>query len=186
MRKLLLLGLLSLGMVSATSSSAQAWFFHNCCGCNSCTTTLCIKPYNAFSPVAYGNIVADGCMPLNVYGGGLPCMRQPFYPGACAAPSCFTSGCCDTGCLPPAAGIPVAPATGGQPLPQGNPGQQFTPPSPQPLTPGAFLMPMQNPMAYGYSYGHAPVQPVSYQQPMVNPYYYYNQQQQAPSYWYGR
>ena len=184
--KKLFLGLVSLASLCASASNAPAWFGH-CCGCNQCTTKLCIRPYNAFSPVAYGSIVADGCMPINIYGGGLPCMRAPNgYPGACcSAPSCFTSGCCDSGCLPPAGAATPAMAPG-QPMPQGVPGQQFTPPNPQPLNQGVYMVPMQNPMAYGYSYGYAPVQPIAYQQPMVNPYYYNQQQQQAPSYWYGR
>jgi hypothetical protein len=171
--KKLFLGLVSLATLCASASSAQAWF-HHCCGCNHCTTTLCIRPYNAFSPVAYGSIVGDGCLPINIYGGGLPCMRGPY---GYAGPSCFTSGCCDSGCLPPAGGgTTPAPA---QPMPQGAPGKQFTPPNPAPLTQGAYVVPM----GYDYVYGYAPVQPVVYQQPMINPYYC---PQQAPSYWYGR
>jgi hypothetical protein len=185
--KKLFLSIVSLTCLCASATSAKAWFFDGCCGCHCYTTKLCIKPYNAFSPVAYGSIVGDGCMPINVYGGGLPCMRTPYGNGGacCAAPTCFTSGCCDTGCLPPAGGAATPAMVPGQPMPQGAPGQQFTPPNPQPLNQGAYMVPMQNPMAYSYGYGYAPVQPVAYQQPMVNP-YYYPQQQQAPSYWYGR
>jgi hypothetical protein len=185
MKKLLFLGLLSLASVAALPPSAQAWFHHLCCHhCNDCTTTIRVRPYNAFSPICCGTLDCVGCCPMNFGCGQQPRCGPSCFQSACCGPqSCFTSGCCDSGCLPPA-GQPMPQTAPGQPMPQGVPGQQFTPPNPQPLNPGAFMMPMQNPMAYGYGYG--PVQPVSYQQPMVNPYYYYNNQQQAPSYWYGR
>jgi hypothetical protein len=200
MKKLLFLGLLSLSMVFSTTPGAQAWF--DCCRSHCCSkysTKLCIRPYNAFSPVAYGTIVGEGCMPINVFGGQLPPMPRSYMGmggmgmgmdgGCCAAPSCFTSGCCEGGCLPPAGSFTTSPQqmVPGQAMPT-TPGPQFNPPNPQPLNQGMYMMPMQTPM--GYNYGYGPVQPASYQQPLVNPYYYsmpanYYGQPQAPSYWYG-
>src|SRR5438067_3219527 len=136
MKKLLFLGLVSLAAVGASARDARAWF--GCCHdrcCNKYTTKLCVRPYNAFSPVAYGNIVADGCMPINVFGGYGPQMRGPscfngggggYGPGCC-----FTSGCCDSGCLPPAgsfAGAPQIQMAPGQ-MPQGMPAPQFSAPA---------------------------------------------------------
>jgi hypothetical protein len=180
MKKLLFLGFLSLAALAADAANARAWF--DCCCRHHCckySTVLCIRPYNAFSPVAYGNIIADGCMPVNVYGGQLPCTPSCFNGGGgCAGPGCCTSGCCDFGCLPPAGAI-------GQPLPQGNPGPQFTPPNPTPLNPGTSTV-APNLMGYTYGYSYAPVQTVGYYpyaQPVAPMNYY---QPQGPAYWYGR
>jgi hypothetical protein len=186
MKKLLFLGLLSVAVLSSFATESQAWF--DCCRCRRCcrcSTKLCITPYNAFSPVMCGNIVANGCMPFN-FCGGCP----PMGP-SCFAPSyggCCTSGCCtsggENGCLPsPGSFANVQPTQGvpGQPLPQGQPGGQFTPPNPQPLSQSFYP-------AYGYGYG--PVQPVGYMQgyqPMYAPAYQYGygMPYQSPGYWYG-
>jgi hypothetical protein len=193
MKKLLFLGLLSAAALGAFAPESQAW----CLGCwrdrHCCSrysTRLCIRPYNAFSPVAYGNIVADGCMPVNVFGGQLPGMGMPSVFGPGFGGGCCTSGCCvpgcgDSGCLPAPGGFASAPQQGvpGQPLPQGQPGQQFAPPNPQPLGQTRFLMP---PAVPAYGYGYAPVQPVGYYVPMATPQYMYGYGYQAPSYWYGQ
>ncbi len=191
MKKLLVLGLLSIAAVTASARSADAWFFDNW-RCKKCCTEVCIRPYNAFTPVACGTITACGCMPFSYYGGGYgapqpSCFGYPSYgPGGC------TTGYCDTGCLPApgsvATGIPAtSPVPPTQPMPQGAPGQQFQAPIPQMINPGAYMMPMQP------GYGYAPVQAAGYyQQPMYNPYGYqmvpvnYYQPAPAPSYWYGR
>jgi hypothetical protein len=186
-------------MVGGSAQEGRAWYL-GCCWdhlchrdcCSRYTTTLCIRPYNAFSPCCYGNIVADGCMPINLYGGQLPCMRcpAPMCMPPCCGPNfgggCCSSGCCESGCLPPPgtfAGAPMMQAMPGQAMPQGQPGQQFTPPTPTPLGPTSY-MPMP-------AYGYGPVQPVGYS-PMYNPYYNpmygYGMpyQGQMPGYWYGR
>jgi hypothetical protein len=185
MKKLLFLGFLSLAGLVADAAAAKAWF--DCCCRHHCckySTVLCIRPYNAFSPVAYGNIIADGCMPVNVFGGQLPCnnggMPSCFNGGGCCAgPSCCTSGCCDFGCLPPAGAV-----TPGQP----QQGPQFTPPNPTPMNPGTSAV-APNLMGYTNGYAYAPVQAVGYYpyypQPVI-PAGYYGQPQQGPSYWYGR
>jgi hypothetical protein len=86
MRKLLFAAILSLAGVGLTAERASAWFFldwfhcHNCCK----GATLCIKPYNAFTPSVFGSIVADGCFPVALNQGGMyPCMGngQPCFQG---------------------------------------------------------------------------------------------------------
>jgi hypothetical protein len=196
MKKVLCLGLLSFATLAVVVQDASAWFFpccrNLCCRdwcCNRCTTTLCMRPYNAFSPVAYGNICADGCMPINIYGGCLPrqmgasCYAGGGYGYGCGyGQGCYTNGCCDAGALPapgsfatmtpmgvPVQVVPAQPqVTPTQPMPTGMPGQQFQPPATQPLNPTSYMMPM---------YGYGAVQPVGYY-----PGYY----TQMPSYWYGR
>jgi hypothetical protein len=79
MNKLLptaLLGLFALGM-SAPTARADKYFGlcpSGCCGCRCGCCNLCIKPYNAFSPVFSGCMcMGDNCCP--------PCAPQ-----ACAPP----------------------------------------------------------------------------------------------------
>ena len=97
---------------------------------------------------------------------------------------CCTSGCCESGCLPaPGSFANVPPQMSpGQPMPQGQPGQKFTPPMPQPMGQSTYM-----------GYGYAPVQPVNYMpayQPTFNPYTYpsygYGYAGQVPTYWYGQ
>jgi hypothetical protein len=169
MKKLLLFGVLGVTALALTAQNAFAWGWlknHCCCG-GRCNTTLTIKPYNAFSPVAYGSIVADGCMPVNIYGGQLPCQPSCFNGGA--------SGCCANGmCTVPQGGFAVGvPMQQAQPI-YFNPAAQFVVPTTQ--------VPVQYP-----NMGTVPmvpalpgVQPVGFQQ--GNP---VNQAPvQAPAYWY--
>jgi hypothetical protein len=195
MKKLLFLGLLSVAAIGIAPRDAHAWFLDWCrsCCCDRCTTKLCIKPYNAFSPVAYGSIVADGCMPINIYGGCRPPLPMPSCFGCPSyGPGCCTSGCCDVGCLPAPgsyANAPQmsAPAMQSPPVPLPNPGPQFQPPAPQLLHQSAYMVPMPMQPAYGYNpmpmptgYGYNPMYP--YAMPPMNGY----APPQVPAYWYGR
>jgi hypothetical protein len=69
MRNLLYSGLLGFAAVLALSVSAQAGTFglfihHKCCKCcDGCS--VCIRPYNAFTPVVSGTLIADGCFPFS-------------------------------------------------------------------------------------------------------------------------
>jgi hypothetical protein len=191
MKRLLILGLLSLAAVTACAQNAGAWF-HCCCRHRCCTytTRITVRPYNAFSPVMCGKIAVDGCMPINPWGGQFSAMMPSVFGGYACGPGCFTSGCCDAGSLPaPGKVTPAPPGQGlpSQPVP--DPGPQFTPPSPQPLNQSTYWMPMQSAMAYSYGYGHAAVQPADYQ-PVANPYYPMTPASyaapQVPAYWYGR
>ena len=73
MKRMLLVAALSLAVVGLSAAPASAGFFSPCC---SKYCTLHIKPYNAFSPVAFGTICCDGFSPLGTsYPGG------GFHPG---------------------------------------------------------------------------------------------------------
>ncbi len=84
MKKLLAIGvftLASLWLTPGTSSaggtfglftqaSCWPWSCLATCGCNKCCATICVKPYNAFSPTCSGTIYCDGFCPLNNRCGG--------------------------------------------------------------------------------------------------------------------
>ena len=84
MKKLLSIGVLalaSLWLTPGTSSAggtfglftqASCWPF-GClagCGCHKCCTTICVKPYNAFSPTCSGTMYCDGFCPIGAQGAG--------------------------------------------------------------------------------------------------------------------
>jgi hypothetical protein len=173
----MILGIVGLVGLNTFAQEAQAWgWLRDKCCCSKFTTTLCIKPYNAFSPVAYGTIVGDGCMPVNVFGGYAGQQPSSFAPGCCS------SGCCGGGCLPAPGGVMSGPIQmlPGQPMPS----MQFAPPAPGPIQQSSQMF-----MVPAAGYGYSGIQPVGYQ-PAVNPYinmgYYGQQPGQVPSYWYGR
>src|SRR5262249_42641279 len=113
MKKLLLVGLLSAAVLTLNSPAAQAGIIKRCLGrdCCKCSMSLCVRPYNAFSPVCCGCLTCMGCCPFTGgMDGGMGC--GPMGPPACmpscfngCGPSCSSSGCCDTGCLPPAGAV---------------------------------------------------------------------------------
>jgi hypothetical protein len=80
MQRLFAAAVVSFALVALSAAPAPAWFFHQPCKqCDKCGTFY-VRPYNAFSPVAFGNITFAGyTMPGNGYGG---------YPGG---------GACDGG-----------------------------------------------------------------------------------------
>jgi len=187
MKKLLFLALVSLGAVGASASDARAWFLHCCHNrCNKCTTTITCKPYNAFSPVCCGNLVCDGCCPINCGGYG-PHMPSVFG-GYCGGPGGFATGSCDFGSLP-APGIVTTMPNGQmmpsqpiitQPVPQGNAGPQFIVPAPQPINPQAYWQQVQylqqlQMLQQMQMQTYGGVQPAGYAVPT-----------QVPAYWYGR
>ncbi len=72
MKKMLTAAILALSLtgLSAPSASAGAFglFPHGCC-CN-CGCSVCIRQYNAFSPVCSGCLFCDGCFPFGTPGFG--------------------------------------------------------------------------------------------------------------------
>jgi hypothetical protein len=123
MKKVLLAALLSLAGVGLGAGQAHAWLFcHKCC--NKCGT-ICIRPYNAFTPSVFGSITADGCSPLN-FGCQLPPPPPWFQP-----PWAGGAGCCamdGSGCGSCTAGVPgmTAPIM----LPPGNVAPAMQAPAP--------------------------------------------------------
>ena len=193
MKKLMFAALLSLAGVGLNADQAKVWLFcHHCC--RSCAT-ICVKPYNAFSPSVFGSICADGCCPVQ-FGNHGPCGPPPPWYGApcCAAPGCGGPGCAgmpgcgDGGCMagplmPPMmmaqpGGLPnlqAPPGAAPQMLPPGG-YPNYQPPNPSPLpngpaaptTGGLYYPSGVQTAAY---YGYAPTN------------YYPGYAQSYPSYW---
>jgi len=77
MKKIFALFVSSLALVAAAAGSASAWC-NDCCG--KCCATICLRPYNAFTPVCCGSLCCDGCASMmfggmylpNPCGAGLP------------------------------------------------------------------------------------------------------------------
>jgi hypothetical protein len=164
MKKMLFALLLSLAGVGLSTGQASAWLLcHHCC--NSCAT-ICVRPYNAFTPSAFGTICADGCCPLQ-FGHGYPPPPPPWaFGGPCCGPSmgCAMDGSCGscTAGAPqggPAAGTPTS-------LPQGTlPAFQGPVPAQAPAAPTTGSVGYPMPMgvqaagyrAPGYYPGYAPM-----------------------------
>lgn len=152
MKRLLVLGLLSLAGLDLCLPQASAFFccrkWRRCCG----MTQITCRPYNAFTPICWGNLVCDGCCPSmgNFHGGGCgpmgcgpmgcgPMGYGPMMGGWGESPllaggdvSC-TPG--SPGCLPSPTSTTIVPATPPTPGAAPAPGApSFTPPPPAPST----------------------------------------------------
>ena len=135
-----ILGLASLCLGAAPSQAGTFGLFVGCgpCGgrhCGKCCSTICIHPYNAFSPVASGSMCFDGCSPFcNTCPAGFP------GGGAChgfnqGAPAC--NGCPTDACAPS-----QLPGPGAQAMPYGGPippAYGYAPAYPQSVTPAAAV-----------------------------------------------
>jgi hypothetical protein len=184
-RKILALGLFSLCTLAFTASESQAWpgLLHSIFHHHRYATTITCRPYNAFTPMCWGNLVCDGCCPSFGGGGGcqMPCsVGMPSFAGPCFGGACMASD------RPAAA-----------PLPPIN--NNFTPPMPMPVNPGTTMYPQQGlsqanfypqgyyPYAQQYSPYAQQYSPYAQQynsyMPTYNPYLGYYP---APNYWYGR
>lgn len=165
MKKLLFSSILGLAALGMSAAPSHAWTFglipHHCwpcscfgCGCDKCCGTVCIRPYNAFSPVASGSMCFDGCNPFCC--GGYPGGNPGCYGGG---PVGMTLPACD-GC--PTADAPAAPgaptATPAAPAPAANPGS------------GAQALPYNGPMSAAVPYGYGPMAPPNAAQPYYGGY----------------
>jgi hypothetical protein len=164
MRKLLLAAVLGLAGVGLTTEKASAWIFpclFHSWRCRDCAT-LCIKPYNAFSPIAYGSICADGCFPI--------AMRPPGMCGFPPPPPCIEDGCMMNGagcglfgpCAPPP-GEPVAsPPPAGAPASTAEPSK--FPAAPPPASGASISRGLSYPVqaAAYYPGGYYPTNPYAY------------------------
>jgi hypothetical protein len=174
MKKILAASVLSLAILGLTTTEASAWF--RCCGhcCPHCYSySICCRPYNAFTPVCFGNLYCDGCcMPPNG-------MWQSAA-GCANSLACFNGGmgceCSYGGQLP-----------AGDVIEKGTPPLPFTPPTPTPVG-QAQPIPYNGaapPWAAAMSTGM--VQPAAYGQAYYPNYYngYYPQMGGMPNYGYG-
>jgi hypothetical protein len=182
-RNILALGLFSLCCLALFTAESQAffgllspWHHHN-----RGVTHITCRPYNAFTPICWGNLVCDGCnpSPCGVASGCLPIsMGIPpwaYTYGMGHGVGYGFGGCC-TG---DACGASDMPAVNSQP--------SFKAPAPSPMpAPGQTMYPPMQPQGVS--------QANYYPQPMYAPQYYpgyypaynpYMMQQTAPYYWYG-
>jgi hypothetical protein len=186
MKKLLLLGVLSLAALGVSAVQASACFgwldgvFG--CHCPACRSNHC-RPYNAFDPVC--------CTSGHGGHGGLhhgrrggPDYPPPWYNGwggpySEAGSCCINSGSCDFGSLPAPgtyaspAPSPSAPPASTTPTPATPTGPVFTPPPPNPLpaTSQAYPAPVPAGPAPAYTAGYQPAYyPNAY--PAYQPGYY--------------
>lgn len=92
MKKLFALAFMSLAAISWTTATASAWWpcypLFDCCKSSKCCTTICLRQYNAFTPVCSGTLNCDGCCPINLTGGCLQSGPAVFQPG-CANGMCY-------------------------------------------------------------------------------------------------
>ncbi len=216
-RNILAVGLLSLCCLGLAAGESHAFFglFNPCnpysiWNChNRYTTQITCRPYNAFTPICWGNLVCDGCCPnpCGVAGGCLPMtMGTPPFPcngcgcgpmmggGCCPMPftggGCGSEGCCasDMGpmmAMPPVTSRPM-PYPQPQQMPPNNPNPGFQGPMPMPVGPNTTMMYPQNPGVAQAAY-QQPYYPMPYPNYSMPTYYnpYAGWQQPMPYYWYG-
>ncbi|MCI0464498.1 MAG: hypothetical protein L0Z62_46800 [Gemmataceae bacterium] len=193
MKKLLLVGLLSMTAVIGNTSALHARLFQRCFG-GRFACKIHVRPYNAFSPICFGTFNCVGGFPGGgpMFGPPGPPMHGPYA----AAPFDHCPEPCHDGACPvlPPAHPGGAPADSG-----GNSGPKFTPPSPTPLNSTSYyypgVMPYAptgvQPAAYQMGYGMQPA-PYGYQPHYAGyapgygmGYYPMMPSYTAPSYWYG-
>jgi len=190
-RNILALGLLTLAGLTLSAQNASAWLLDCLCEHHMQKYSLYIvcRPYNAFTPVCYGNINCLGGCPA-------PC-----------APSCFQGDSCDTGCAGGSctAGLPqiisnnmaygTLPVNPNMVPVQGYTGQAFYGPQLQTnMLPQLPQMQMQPVQALPQQMQGTPQPMQNMPMPLVNPvnYNYYpvnygypTVPAQVPAYWYG-
>ncbi len=118
MKKLLPGVMMAFASLTALAGSASAGhtfgLFTGCCCCKACGGTITLRQYNAFSPVACGSMMFQGCVVA-------PPPQQPYYGGFDGFGGEVIGGDCGDGSC--GSGIPV-----GQ-MPAGFPGGAFTYPN---------------------------------------------------------
>ena len=162
-RNILALSLLSLCTLALFSGSVDAWCFHK-----HHTTRITCRPYNAFTPICWGNLVCDGCCPspCGVASGCMP--MQMGFGGGCGLP--YMAG-----------GYAPAPASAtDRPMPDIR-STPYTPPMPMPVPsgPNVSMNPYQGVAQANYN----PYPPMYYMPIYYTPYQGYSQP--MPYYWYG-
>lgn len=181
MKKTLIVGVLGLVTLGLSTPVTEGGFllrrlFCKGANCGRYTTTICMRQYNAFTPVCWGTIMCDGGCPIASRCGptfwpGCGTCPMPWcgwyppiaYPGPCCPPA----PCCgDGGCASTVAASAGSSAT----VTDQSSSQEYTAPPPAPLPnvapttssyyyhPGAAM-----PMAYYPNYAPMyPVMPTAY------------------------
>ena len=145
-RKILALGLFGLCGLAFFAAEAKAFFglcspWHRH---NRYVTQITCRPYNAFTPICWGNLVCDGCCPnpCGVASGQMP-MNMGAPPWACPCPG-FDCG------PPPFAGFPGCDGCLASDMPMMAPPPMHGPPMRGPMygppMPGPYGPPMPGPM----------------------------------------
>jgi hypothetical protein len=167
MKKMIIVGLLSATALTLAAGEVLAFFRWK--KCNKFSTHITIRQYNAFSPVCYGTIVADGCCPLLTSGG---CFAGAGFAGPVHGGG-WDAGFHDGGWV--SGDVQIHDGHQGNPAPSGGGGgPNFTPPQPKPVNPSSQAWPGMAP------YGYPPVAPAGYQ-----PYYTGYQPGAMPGYYPG-
>jgi hypothetical protein len=190
MKKLLFSSVLALAGLGLCAAPSQAWTFGlipyhcwpcgGCSGCGKCCGMICIRPYNAFSPVASGSMCFDGCNPF--CGGGCPGGYPGMCPGGCRGPGPggyaggypgdYAGGPADMS-LPDSEGYTVT-ADPTVPSAPAGPALAQPPAAPTPVAApgtGAYVMPRGGPIQPAGAYGYAPMLPPSVMPYGAQPYY---------------
>ena len=153
MKKMLFSSVLGLLALASWAAPSQAWTFGlipdhcwNWCGgcCGSCTSTITIQPYNAFSPTACGSMCFTGCNPFCYANQGC---------GPAGYPGCYQ------GCCPGALNSGYLPAYNGCPTDSSTP-TVVTPTAPAPAA-TSQAQPYTGPVPAPGAYGFAPMVPQS-------------------------
>ena len=190
-RKILAFGLFSLCSLAMFAGESQAFFgllspyhpsslWHRH---NRYVTHITCRPYNAFTPICWGNLVCDGCnpSPCGVASGCLPMQIgvPPWASAGCGMPS--MAG----GYMPSysqASDMPMMHHGPQMPMPDIR-SQPFMPPAPMPLAPGATMMYPPTGVSQANYNPYMPQQPQYYMPNYYNPYQGWSQP--VPYYWYG-
>jgi hypothetical protein len=194
-RKILALSLFSLCCLALCTGESQAFFgllspyhpsslWHRH---NRYVTHITCRPYNAFTPICWGNLVCDGCnpSPCGVASGCLPLtMGVPpwAYAAGCGMP------CMGGACGPDfshASDMPMMGSPPTQPMPDIR-SAPYMPPAPMPLPsgPNTTLMHPQSGVSQANYHPTPGLQYPSYYMPTYyNPYQAWSQP--MPYYWYG-
>ncbi|MBI2807321.1 MAG: hypothetical protein HYX68_20255 [Planctomycetes bacterium] len=191
-RKILAVGLLSLSCLALFTGESQAFFgllspYHPSSlwnRHNRYVTHITVRPYNAFTPICWGNLVCDGVCPspCGVASGCMPMtMGVPQFPcsgGACVGMPYFGNGYAQNTAT--VSDMPMTPPVYNAPAPQ-----QFVPPSPNPIGPTTMMYPPRGVSQASYPM-YAPQYYPTYYMPQYNPYYMgWTAPQPMPYYWQG-
>ena len=180
-RKILALSLFSLCCLAMFTSVSQAFFRHH-----RYVTHITCRPYNAFTPICWGNLVCDGCnpSPCGVANGCLPLTMgvPPWAVSAGCGMSCMGGACGSD--FSHASDMPANTAPAKQPMPDIR-STPYTPPAPMPVGPGPNIS--MYPQGHVAQANYYPIYVPPYSNYYMPTYYnpYLGWSQPMPYYWSG-